>query len=155
MAPGPMTPAPPAPMRTTPQELHTHGGVPPGWTFLMPPGDPTADRKVFVALECFSCHAIKGEDVPVNAGGIGPELTGMGAHHPAEYFAEKLMNPNRVIIEGPGYTGPDGRSTMPDYTESLTVRQLIDVVAYLKSLAPAGSDPMGHAMDGSGQKQGM
>jgi hypothetical protein len=46
---------------------------------------------------------------PENA---GPELTGMGGHHPAEYFAESLLTPNAVIVKGPGYAGPDGRSIM-------------------------------------------
>jgi hypothetical protein len=58
----------------------------------------------------------------------------MGGHHPAEYFAESILNPNAVIIVGPGYTGADGLSIMPDYRESLTVAELIDLVAYGKSL---------------------
>jgi hypothetical protein len=39
-----------------------------------------------------------------------------------------------VIVEGPGYTGPDGRSIMPDYRDSLSAHELIDLIAYLKSL---------------------
>jgi hypothetical protein len=39
-----------------------------------------------------------------------------------------------VIVEAPGYTGPDGRSIMPDYRDSLSTRELIDLIAYLKSL---------------------
>jgi mono/diheme cytochrome c family protein len=58
----------------------------------------------------------------------------MGSHHPAEYFAESIVNPNRVIVQGTGYTGPDGLSKMPDYGDTMTARQLVDVVAYLKSL---------------------
>jgi hypothetical protein len=33
-----------------------------------------------------------------------------------------------------GYTGPDGRSIMPDYRDSLSARELIDLIAFLKSL---------------------
>jgi hypothetical protein len=58
----------------------------------------------------------------------------MGEHHPAGYLAESILNPNAVIVEGPGYTGPDGRSTMPDYREHLSLADFIDLVAYLKSL---------------------
>jgi hypothetical protein len=43
-------------------------------------------------------------------------------------------NPNAVIVEAPGYTGRDGRSIMPDYRDSLSTRDLIDLIAYLKSL---------------------
>jgi mono/diheme cytochrome c family protein len=131
----PATKTPP-PIKATMEQLHRSGGVPQGWKFLMPPGNPAEGKKAFVTLECYRCHEVKGEDFP-NAkkpGDVGPELTGMGAHHPAEYFAESIVNPNRVIIQGPGYTGPDGLSKMPDYSESLTVRQLVDLVAYLKSL---------------------
>ncbi len=75
---------------------------------------------------------------------------GMGSHHPAEYFAESIMNPNRVIVQGPGYTGPDGLSKMPDYNDVMTVRQLVDVVAYLKSLKGGMSDGAGKPMDMKG-----
>jgi L-cysteine S-thiosulfotransferase len=130
------TPVPP-PIRTTMEALHAQGGVPKGWKFLMPPGDPARGREAFVTLECFACHEVKGEDFPKTSKRShepGPELTGMGSHHPAEYFAESIVNPNRVIVQGTGYTGPDGLSKMPDYGDTMTVRQLVDVVAYLKSL---------------------
>jgi mono/diheme cytochrome c family protein len=152
-------PAAPPPIRTTMSELHAHGGVPPGWKFLMPPGDAVEGRKVFVAMECFACHEVKGESFPQSSKmprGIGPELTGMGTHHPAEYFAESIVNPNRVIVQGPGYAGPDGLSKMPGYADSMTLQQLVDVVAYLKSLSggdmaeghhgAAGSMKMGDSM---------
>lgn len=146
--------SPPPPFRTTMEEIHRRGGVPPGWTFLLPPGDPVEGKKVFIALECFTCHEIKGEHFPQEAkapGKVGPELTGMGQHHPAEYFAEAIVNPNRVIIEGPGYTGPDGLSKMPNYNDTLTVKQLIDLVAYLKSLT-GGVDHGGQPQHGPMKK---
>lgn len=86
-------PEPPNPIRVTMEQLHAQGGVPRGCKFLMPPGDAAAGRKVFVALECFACHEIKGENFPDQSKtprGAGPELTGMGAHHPAEYFTESV-----------------------------------------------------------------
>jgi hypothetical protein len=58
----------------------------------------------------------------------------MARHHPAGYLAESVINPNAVIVQEPGYTGPDGLSTMPDYRDSLTLAELDDLVAYLKSL---------------------
>ena len=48
------------------------------------------------------------------------------------------MNPNARILDGPGYTDSRGLSTMPDYRERLTVSELIDLVAYLRTL---GGDP--------------
>jgi putative copper resistance protein D len=126
------------PYRVTMAELHQSGGVPKGWIFAPPPGDPARGRRIFVRLECFSCHAVRGEGFPPPSGS-GPDLTGMGDHHPAGYFAESIMNPDAVIVEGPGYTGPDGLSVMPNYNGTLTIRQLADLVAYLGSLHEQGS----------------
>jgi hypothetical protein len=151
---------PKAPVRITMEELHKHGGVPPGWRLTVPPGDPRTGREVFVKLECYKCHAIKGEHFPHAAkrpGDAGPDLTGMGSHHPPAYFLESILNPNAVIVTGPGHTGPDGLSIMPDYRASLSVDELIDLVAYMQSLkgedghSPAGGGrqaPSGHPLGG-------
>jgi mono/diheme cytochrome c family protein len=131
--------------RMTMEELHRHGGVPPGWRFGFPAGDPRAGREVFVKLECHKCHAVGGETFPGvarDAGTVGPDLAGMGAHHPAEYLAESILDPNAVIVTAPGFTGPDGRSVMPDYRDTLTVAELVDLVAYLKGLT--GDAPHAH-----------
>lgn len=131
--------SPPPPIRATMKDLHANGGVPRGWKFLMPPGNAAEGRKVFASMECFACHEVKGENFPRDSKtprDSGPELSGMGGHHPAEYFAESIVNPNRVIVQGPGYTGPDGLSKMPSYADTMTLQQLVDVVAYLKSLTP-------------------
>jgi mono/diheme cytochrome c family protein len=146
---------PPASIRLTMDQLHAQGGVPKGWRFLMPPGDVAEGRKAFVTMECFACHDVKGEDFPHDTKtprGAGPELTGMGSHHPAEYFAESILNPNRVIVLGTGYTGPDGLSKMPSYADSMTLKQLADVVAYLKSLTAAEA---GHGSMHMGEKVKM
>lgn len=125
---------PKAPIRMTMEELHKTGGVPPGWKFALPAGDPKKGRQIFVRLECYTCHAVQGESFPAAPNTAGPDLTAMGAYHPAAYFAETIINPNRVIVVGKGYTGSDGLSTMPSYNDALTVAELVDLVAYLKSL---------------------
>ncbi len=137
-------PAPAAkpPQPLTMEELHRGGGVPRGWKFTLPPGgDPKAGRALFAKLECNKCHEVR-PDFPKSggAGDVGPELTGMGAQHPAEYFAQSIVDPNAVILAGPGWLGPDGRSTMPDFRDSLTVGELVDLVAYIKSLDGGGHD---------------
>ncbi|HEY3065965.1 MAG TPA: c-type cytochrome [Methylomirabilota bacterium] len=142
-AQGPQSaPATKAPRKVTMEELHRSGGVPRGWAFTLPPGgDAARGRQLFRELECYKCHAVAGENLPAAAAdgkNAGPELTGMGTHHPAEYFAESILWPNAVILEGPGYTGDDGLSIMPSYAESLSVPQLLDLVAYLKSLTAGG-----------------
>jgi mono/diheme cytochrome c family protein len=145
LAPGPAArgqqPAARPSRQITMEELHRHGGVPPGWRFGIPAGDPRAGRDVFVKLECHKCHAVAGETFPgvsKDTTAVGPDLGGMGAQHPAEYLAESILDPNAVIVTGPGFTGPDGRSVMPDYRDTFTVAELIDLVAYLKSLTGGG-----------------
>ncbi len=124
--------------RVTMQELHENGGVPRGWKFTLPAGgDAARGREVFVSLECYKCHTVHGEPFPAAGGdakNAGPELSGMGQHHPAEYFAESIVNPNAVIVTGQGHTGPDGLSIMPSFADSLSVTQLLDLVAYITSL---------------------
>jgi len=142
----------PKPIRITMDQLHAQGGVPRGWKFSIPRGDAAEGRKVFIAMECFACHDVTGEDFPQDskrARDAGPPLTGMGSHHPPEYFAESIMNPNRVIVLGSGYTGADQLSKMPSYADTMTVRQLIDVVAYLRSLADGTTTHGAHSSGGS------
>jgi len=126
--------------------LHASGGVPPGWRFTPPPGDPAAGRTLFAALGCPACHAVRGESFAAPTG-PGPELTGMGSHHPAGYFAESIVNPDAVLVDGPGYVGPDGHSIMPMYPD-MTLGQLADVVAYLTSLT-SGVEPSAGAAPAS------
>jgi hypothetical protein len=71
----------------------------------------------------------------------------MGAHHPPGYFAEAILNPDAVLVEGDGWIGPDGHSTMPSYPD-MTLGQLADVVAYLASLT-VGGEHAGHVMAGA------
>jgi len=130
-----------APIRMTMEELHRQGGVPKGWKFLLPKGDAPAGREVFVKMECYSCHVVKGENFPTSSTrepGKGPELTGIGGAHPPEYFFEAILNPNRVTIQGTGYTDKQGLSTMPNYNDTMTLEEAVNLAAYLKSLAKGG-----------------
>ena len=141
----------PSSRHITMEELHRLGGTPRGWKFTLPAGDAARGKEVFVEAGCFKCHAVKDAGLP-DAGGEkrpGPELTGMGAHHPAEYLAESIVNPNAVILSGPGFTGTDGLSIMPSYADSLSVQQLLDVVAFVKSLTGGA----GHAHHAAGPRE--
>ncbi len=123
--------------------------TPPRWRFAIPAGNHHAGRQVFVDFECFKCHEVFGEDFPApkaEQGDVGSALSGMGAMHPAEYFVETIIDPNASVAwrithhkaELKGYLGPDGTTKMPSYNDSMTVQQLIDLVAYLKSLTEGG-----------------
>jgi cbb3-type cytochrome oxidase cytochrome c subunit len=134
-------PARPAPAAPTP---HVHG-TPTGWRFTWPTGDPARGREVFVKYECFTCHEVRGErfPAPLDAANVGPELSAMGPLHEAEYFAESIINPGAVIEPGKGYQAPDGSSKMPSYNDTITVQEVVDLVAYLRALRPPGAVPRG------------
>jgi mono/diheme cytochrome c family protein len=123
-----------------PGEDRGHGdhGTPAGWRFTWPAGDPVRGRDAFEKYECFSCHEVRGEPfaIPHDAGNVGPELAAMGPAHQAEYFVEAIINPNAVIEGGKGYEAADGSSKMPSFNDTLTVQELLDLVAYLKALRP-------------------
>jgi len=129
---------PEGPIRVTDEQVHDAGGVPKGWKFRIPDGDPADGRIVFVKMECFRCHTIKGERFPAVDRGpkdVGPELTGIGSEgHPPEFIAESILNPNRVILIGEGYSGRDGSSVMPSYAHLMSVEELFNLTAYLMGL---------------------
>jgi hypothetical protein len=62
-------------------------------------------------------------------------------------FSARLGTRPRPSLAGPpstGATGADSYSKMPDYSDSMSIRQLVDLVAYLKSLTGSGHHD-GHA----------
>jgi mono/diheme cytochrome c family protein len=115
-------------------------GTPKDWKFTLVQGDAAEGRKLFVEIECYKCHEVKGESFPRMAPdekGVGPELSQMAGMHPIEFFAEAIANPNAVIdndAKEQGYVGPDGKSKMPEFADILTVKQLADLATYLASL---------------------
>lgn len=123
---------------------HEHG-MPAGWKFALPTGNADRGRDVFTKLECFACHEVKGQSFPgVRDGGtIGPELSGMAAHHDAEFFAEAIINPS-AVIDRAAWRAADGTSKMPSFNDSITVQELVDLVAFLKSLTPPSSSTSEH-----------
>jgi mono/diheme cytochrome c family protein len=65
----------------------------------------------------------------------------MAGLHPAEFFFESIVNPDAVVDQGAkekDYVGADGKSKMPDYNDTFTMRQLADLTAYLMSLKGGG-----------------
>jgi len=117
--------------RTPPVIEHHH---PQNWRFTLPKGDPARGRAVFVKYQCYDCHEVRGEDFPEPFEEEAPELSQMGPEHPIEFFAESIINPNAVVPKA--YQRPDGTSPMRDFTEQMTLRELIDVSAYIASLKP-------------------
>lgn len=94
-----------------------------------------AGRGLFESLGCASCHGANAE------GGRGPALLGMfgskvvlnnnqSVTADESYLRESILNPQAKIVTG---FGP----IMPSFQGQLTEEQLLEVVAYVKSLSTA------------------
>jgi L-cysteine S-thiosulfotransferase len=107
--------------------------------FRLPPGDVERGRVAFVELKCHACHEVSGLDdlpapvvdpkVPVVLGGEIPHVRTDGD------LITSIINPSHKIA--PGYPLDEVRrgeeSRMIDYSDAMTVRQMIDLVAFLQS----------------------
>ncbi|HHT9125536.1 MAG TPA: c-type cytochrome [Candidatus Brocadiia bacterium] len=101
--------------------------------FLMPEAYPEDGFDVFNEMKCWQCHKAPGfEDKEPEKS--APDLHGVAAMQDAEYFYDSIVFPNKVIVKGEGYVGEDGRSIMPEFHDSLTLRQLYSLIAFLQTL---------------------
>lgn len=65
---------------------------------LLQGGDVAQGRTVFfekLEVSCVRCHKIAGE-----GGEAGPDLSGVGARHPAGYLLESILYPNLAVAQG-------------------------------------------------------
>lgn len=97
-------------------------------------GDPIAGRRTFIEHACIDCHRVAEDpQLPRGARAIaGPQLADLKRLTPRE-VAERIMS---------RATGADQAlfdRTMKDYTQPLTARNIVDLVAYLRSPKPPSS----------------
>lgn len=125
----------------------------------LPEGDAEAGRQVFTGLQCHKCHRVQGEDFPAPVADppVSVVLGRPLERKSREYLAESIISPShRYARPEPVMVdlefGIDQQreyqnikegtlSRMGDFSETMTVRQWLDLVAYLESLysrKPAG-----------------
>ena len=106
--------------------------------FVLPPGDADAGEETFLSLRCYDCHRIPGVDLPV-AEEPGQVLVKLGGEvsRVKTYgdLLNSILNPSHRLAPGYAETivSNDGESRMPNYNSVMTVRELIDIVAYLQT----------------------
>jgi hypothetical protein len=110
----------------------------PGPTFQLPKGDAASGEKVFRDLRCHACHAVAGRDFPAPVARPPVPLVLGGSGQRPKTDADlviAIVDPSHYVAPaGPGSATRSGTlSRMGDFTESMTVRQLIDLVAFVKS----------------------
>jgi hypothetical protein len=105
--------------------------------FHLPDGDPVKGKQAFVANRCNACHEVNGVElaapvadppVPIRLGGVVQTLRTDGE------LATAILSPSHRLARGPRQAVRSGRlSRMGDFTESMSLREMIDIVAFLQS----------------------
>ena len=106
--------------------------------FRLPDGDIEKGKATFVELKCHLCHTVAGVELPppevappvmVNLGGQVRNVRTYGE------LVTSIINPSHHLAKGykKELIQVDGKSRMTDYTEVMTVRQMISLVAFLQS----------------------
>lgn len=100
----------------------------------MPDGDIDRGREAFAALRCNSCHSVDGVDFPaperfhIRLGGESARIHSHGE------LVSSIINPSHVIsaryLEE---LRKAKESPMTNFNETMTVAQMIDLVAFLQS----------------------
>ena len=101
-------------------------------TVMLPEGQPEAGREAFVALGCATCHAVAWDSdlpAPVHPN-PGPGLGLEPAKLDPGGLATSIVAPSHKVADN--FKGEGGASPMRDFNGSMTIRQLSDIVAYLK-----------------------
>jgi sulfur-oxidizing protein SoxX len=131
-------------------------------TILLPEGDVEAGRQAFIDLQCSACHLVAGVDgLPDPVAKIPiPDLGKSLAQQPRGALASSLIVPSHIdsaaaelwtdwsdqqrVWLGPGQQAPQASeladdepalSLMSDYRDTMTVKQLSDLVAFLQDSA--------------------
>ena len=105
--------------------------------FRLPDGDPELGKQVFLQMQCHACHKIVDMQLPeldieapvsVTLGGPTTQVKTYG------HLVTSVINPSHRLIAGypEQEVSSDGESFMPSMNELMTVRQLIDLVAFLQ-----------------------
>lgn len=106
--------------------------------FRLPDGNAEVGEQVFVALACNDCHTVKGtsiertqsaETVSVELGGAVSRVKTYGE------LVSSVINPSHKITRRypADEVSQDGESLMRAYNETMTVQQLVDLVAFLQA----------------------
>jgi sulfur-oxidizing protein SoxX len=106
--------------------------------FSLPAGDVEAGKIVYTEMQCHSCHqlpniaqlpATDGNTISVKLGGEVSKARTYGQ------LVTSVINPSHRISRRwePQNSDAAGNSSMRNYNDVMTVKQLIDVVSFLES----------------------
>ena len=114
--------------------------------FHLPDGDPVRGKEAFVALSCHSCHAVEGVDLPAPVADPPLPFTLGGRVQAVQTDGElagAILDPShRISFASPAGVQSGRLSRMGDFTEVMTARQLIDIVAFIHQSTTVEPDVM-------------
>jgi len=104
---------------------------------VLPAGDATAGREAFARLHCTACHQVAGDPglAPTVAAQPGPVLGPAQASLTQGELVSAIVVPSHSVVRRPEGVADNEWSQMGDFTEVMTVSQLVDLVAYLEQVA--------------------
>ena len=104
---------------------------------ILPAGDATAGKEAFRELNCNACHIVKGESefssVTMKEH-KGPDLGPEQGAYTRGRVGTSIVSPSHIVLNEYVDRKNEYKSPMPDYTNTMTVRQLVDLLAYIDSL---------------------
>lgn len=100
----------------------------------MPRGDPKAGKKAFQDMQCYTCHAVQGEkSLPaIQSANPGPALGKNQAEQSTGKLATSIVMPSHKISKEVQDRMEGKLSPMGDYSEVMTLRQLVNIIAYIR-----------------------
>jgi len=100
-------------------------------------GDAENGKATFVAMGCYQCHEVSGTELPKPTvqPAVMVALGGPVAREVTDgYLVTSIINPSYALAAYPReLITAGGKSRMPDYRDRMSVRQLVDTVAFLQS----------------------
>ena len=110
--------------------------------FPVEEGDIERGKQVFIDFRCHRCHTVAGVSLPDIEGAASPRLELGGDTSQVKAYSElvtSIINPNHRISERyrellpQSAVGPLTTQMPMEHIETMTVRELIDLVAFLDS----------------------
>ena len=109
-----------------------------GRGFSLPEGDPDRGKQAFVDLKCYTCHEVRGvNDLPEPGDTVeAPVLVGGQVARVKTYgdLVTAIIHPSHQLTEDlqGRWEEQSGMSPMPEFNDSMTVRQMTDLVTFLQ-----------------------
>lgn len=107
--------------------------------YFDPPGNVQAGRRLFTEKKCVACHQVGG-----TGGVVGPNLDVLGQYGSPIFVAAAMWNHGPAMAD----VMRDRGIERPTFKE----RELLDLIAYLKSIAPAPAETGLHVLPGRAEE---